>query len=542
MGQTSSRAAFATGAAVLLGLLAPQLMTRHAATLPTPSTGSAVVETTGGTVRGLHQTGYDEWLGIPYAAPPTGSLRWTAPRPAAWHGIRDATTFSHRCVQGSGWDPGYENPTLTEDCLSLNVYAPAGAKGKRPVLVWIHGGGFTGGAGQDTDPRKFVQQTGAVYVTINYRLGALGFLNLPQLGTPAGTFGLLDQQAALRWVQRNIARFGGDARNVTIAGQSAGGSSVCDQLASPTARGLFARAVIMSGGCSLSSTASAQQASLAFVREAGCASATDVVACLRAKPAADLLAAQQRAGVRPSVGGAAFPADPAVAVPAGNFNRVPVLIGQVNNERALFTFQTYDYLGKPLTAAQYVALVQSTYGANAARVLAEYPVSAYPTPGEAWTAVGNDSTATVREGVITALSNYVPTYGYEFSESDTPQFTSIYLIQQKSAAARSFPFGATHVDDLGYLWEYLGQTLPYDDDELELSTQMISYWGRFAGSGDPNGERTPAWPRYHAAGASMMFLKACDTAPASGDSPAACSRAGDHFDPEHHTAFWRSLT
>ncbi|MFF5294013.1 carboxylesterase/lipase family protein [Paractinoplanes globisporus] len=501
------------------------------------------METTGGKVRGLQQTGYNEWLGIPYAAAPTGSLRWTAPKPAAsWHGVRDATSFGHRCVQGSGWDPGYENPILTEDCLSLNVYAPSGTRGKRPVLVWIHGGGFTGGAGQDTDPRKFVRQAGAVYVTINYRLGAMGFLNLPGLGSAAGTFGLLDQQAALRWVQANIARFGGDPRDVTIAGQSAGGSSVCDQLSSPTGRGLFARAIIMSGGCSLGSTASAQQASQAFVREAGCSTAADVVACLRAAPAATLLAAQQRAGVRPSVGGVAFPVDPADAVPAGNFNRVPVLLGQVNNERALFTFQNYDYAGKPVTAAQYEALVRSTYGANADRVLAQYPVTAYPTPGEAWTAVGNDSTATVREDVMTALSYYVPTYAYEFSESDTPQFTSIYLIQQKSETARNFPFGATHVDDLGYLWDYLGQTLPYDDDQLELSNQMIAYWGRFTASGDPNGDRTPAWPRYRTSTAQMMFLKACDTAPAGGDSPAACSTVADDFDTEHNTGFWRSLT
>ena len=545
MRQQSSRAALAIGALVLAGLLTPALAIRHTSGTPAAHGGDpGVVDTTNGKVRGRQQTGYDEWLGIPYAASPTGAQRWTAPKPAAaWSGVRDATKFAHRCVQGSGWDPGYENPILTEDCLALNVYAPAGARtrGKAPVLVWIHGGGFTGGAGQDTDPRKFVQQTGAVYVTINYRLGALGFLNLPQLGAGAGTYGLLDQQAALRWVAANIARFGGDPRNVTIAGQSAGGSSVCDQLASPAAKGLFARAIIMSGGCSLTSTASAQQSSLAFVREAGCATATDVLACLRGKPAADLLAAQQRAGVRPSVGGAAFPADPAAAIPAGNFNRVPVMNGQVNNERALFTFQNYDYLGKPLTAAQYTALINSTYGADAPAVLAEYPVGAYPTPGEAWTAVGNDSTATVRESVTAALSRYVPTYGYEFSESDTPQFTSIYRLQQTSQVARDFPFGATHVDDLGYLWDYLGQTLPYDDDQLELGNQMVRYWGSFVSAGDPNSSRTPAWPRYRTSTSQMMFLKACDTAPASGDSPAACSTVSDRFAAEHDTAFWRGL-
>ncbi|GAA4496756.1 carboxylesterase family protein [Actinoallomurus oryzae] len=480
-------------------------------------------------------------------ASPTGKSRWTAPRPAAgWSEVRDATRFGHRCAQTSGWDPGYENPTLTEDCLSLNVYAPKQAQGRRPVLVWIHGGGFTGGAGQDTNPREFVQQANAVVVTVNYRLGALGFLNLPQLRQASadgpGNFGLLDQQAALRWVQANIAGFGGDPRNVTIAGQSAGGSSVCDQIASPTAKGLFSRAIIMSGGCGMSSAADGEKTGLAFVQAAGCSGASDVLACLRGKPAADLLAAQQKAGVRPSVGGAAFPADPATAVPAGRTNRVPVLLGQVNNERSLFTFQNYDYVGKPLTADQYEALVRSTYGDDAGKVLAEYPVGEFDSPDVAWTTVQDDSASYTRQRLYAQLSRYVPTYAYEFAESDTPQFTSIYRIQQKSEAARNHPFGATHVDDLGYLWDYLGQTLPYTDDELDLSNQMIRYWGRFATTGDPNGAATPTWPKYSQRTDLMMSLVACDTSPATGKPPAACSAVTDRFGAEHDTAFWKSLS
>ena len=509
---------------------------------------STLVETTNGKVRGRSQTGYDEWLGIPYAADPPGALRWTAPRPATrWTGVRDATGFAHRCAQGSGWDPGYESVTLTEDCLSLNVYVPhqAQSQGRLPVLVWIHGGGFTGGAGQDTDPRGFIQQAGAIVVTINYRLGALGYLNLPQLrqesADGSGTFGLLDQQAALRWVRTNIGRFGGDASDVTIAGQSAGGTSVCAQLASPTADGLFARAIIMSGSCALQSAAAAGSSGQAFVKQVGCGGAADVLACLRGKPAADIVAAQQVAGVRPSVGGAAFPTDPAVAVPAGTFNRVPVLLGQVNNERALFTFQNYDYAGKPLTAARYEALVRATYAGYADQVLAEYPAARFASPGVAWTTVQNDSASYTRQKLYGQLSRFVPTYAYEFAESDTPQFTSIYRIQQTSEVARDFPFGATHVDDLGYLWEYLGQTLPYTDDELELSNQMIRYWGRFVAAGDPNGSYTPAWPKYRAATDAMMSLVACKTSPATGDSPAACSAVTDRFGVEHDTAFWKSV-
>ncbi|WP_433473842.1 carboxylesterase/lipase family protein [Spirillospora sp. CA-142024] len=538
-------AAIAIGALIGIGLISPVAAAARPEDSPRPA--STLVETSNGKVRGGSQTGYDTWLGMPYAANPTGKLRWAAPQPAArWDGVRDATQFGHRCVQGSGWDPGYENPTLTEDCLSLNVYAPHQTEGRRPVLVWIHGGGFTGGAGQDTDPRKFVQQANAVVVTINYRLGALGFLSLPQLrqasADGSGNFGLLDQQAALRWVQANIARFGGDPRDVTIAGQSAGGSSVCDQVASPTAKGLFSRAVIMSGGCSTQSTADGDKSSLAFVQAVGCSSASDVLACLRGKPAADILAAQQKAGVRPALGGAAFPTDPAVAVPSGKFNHVPVLLGQVNNERALFTFQSYDYLGKPLTADQYQTLVKSTYGANADKVLAEYPVGKFDSPDAAWTKVQGDSASYTRQSLYGQLSRYVPTYAYEFAESDTPQFASIYLIQQKSEAARKFPFGATHVDDLGYIWDYLGQTLPYSDDQLELSNQMIRYWGRFVAYGDPNGADTPSWPAYRPETDAMMSLSACHTSPATGRPPAACSQVTNQFSAEHNTAFWKNIS
>ncbi|MGI5452382.1 carboxylesterase/lipase family protein [Streptomyces sp. CA-249302] len=540
--------AFASAGVLGLGLLSP--VASDALKSGPDAAGrpaSLVVRTAAGKVRGDSRTGYDEWLGISYAADPTGADRWKSPQPVAkWSGVRNATAFANRCAQNTGWDPGYEKTITSEDCLALNVYVPDGAKADAPVVVWIHGGGNTGGAGQDTDPRKFVQQTGAIIVTVNYRLGALGFLNLPELraesGNGPGNYGLLDQQAALRWVHTNIARFGGSPKNVTIAGQSAGGSAVCDELASPTAKGLFAHAVIVSGGCNLQTTAAGQAQSTAFVKTVGCDTASDVLTCLRAKPAAELLAAQKKSGVSPSVGGTAFPVNPGTAVQTGNFNRVPVMLGQTNSERGLFTFQNYDYLGTPMTAAVYEQQVRATYGANADKVLAEYPLSAYGTPGEAWTAVQNGSTSYTRQQLFGSLSRYVPTYAYEFAESDTPHFTSIHLLQQKSETARDFPFGgAIHVDDLGYIWEYLGQTLPYDDDQLELSHQMISYWGHFADDGNPNGSRTPDWPKYSIDTGKLMSLKACDTAPSGNRAPAACSKATDGFAAEHDLGFWASL-
>ncbi|WP_406005462.1 carboxylesterase family protein [Streptomyces sp. NBC_00637] len=551
--RSSHRIAVAMAAVGVLGLgllspVAADALRSGADPEPAAHPSSLVVRTDAGKVRGDSRTGYDEWLGIPYAADPSGPDRWKSPQPVpTWSGVRDATAFGSRCAQNSGWDPGYEKAVTSEDCLALNVYVPDGAKAGAPVVVWIHGGGNTGGAGQDTDPRRFVQQTGAIVVTINYRLGALGFLNLSELRTESGNgpgnYGLLDQQAALRWVHGNIARFGGDPRNVTIAGQSAGAGAVCDELASPTAKGLFAHAVIVSGSCNLQTAASGQAQSTAFVRAVGCDTASDVLACLRATPAADLLAAQKKAGVSPSVGGTAFPVNPGTAVQTGNFHRVPVMLGQTDSERGLFTFQNYDYLGTPMTAAVYEQQVRSTYGANADEVLAEYPLSAYDTPGEAWTAVQNGSTSFTRQQLFTALSKWVPTYAYEFAESDTPHFASIDLLQQTSETARDYPFGgAVHVDDLGYLWNYLGQTLPYDDDQLELSQQMIGYWGSFAADGDPNGPRTPAWPTYDPRTGDLMSLKACDTAPSGNRAPAACSKVTDGFAAEHNLDFWAGLT
>lgn len=532
----------ALGAVGLLaaGLLVPQTLPGASAQAPGPPS-STVVETAAGKVRGIDRAGYDAWLGVPYAT----AARWKPPRAAAsWAGVRDATAFGERCAQNTGWDPGYEKTITTEDCLDLNVYVPDDARPKAPVLVWVHGGSFTGGAGQDTDPVKFVRQTGAVVVTVNYRLGALGWLNLPELraestGGP-GNYGLLDQQAALRWVRSNIGRFGGDPGNVTLAGQSAGATSVCAQLSSPAARGLFARAAMMSGGCALQPAASGEAQSTAFVREAGCANAPDALACLRARPAAALLAAQLKANVQPSYGGPAFPADPQVSVRAGEFARIPVLIGQTDSERGLNTFASYDYNGTPMTAAQYGEQVRAAYGAGADRVLAEYPLSAYGSPGEAWTAAQNDSTSYTRERLMAAFARWTPTYAYEFAERATPHFTSVFLIQQRRPELREFPFGgAIHVDDLGYLWEYLGQTLPYSDDQLELSRQMITFWGRFAAAGDPNGAATPEWPAYR--GGALMSLRACDTSPASGAPPTACSEAGRDFGAEHNLGFWSGL-
>jgi para-nitrobenzyl esterase len=530
-------------AAMTAGVTALAVISGSALAIATSGSGAnssddaaigTTVHTANGDVRGLSTTTANEYLGIPYASPPTGANRWQPPQPVySWNGVRNATHFRSRCVQGSGWDPGYENLNLNEDCLYLNVYVPHTATSSTPVMVWIHGGGFTGGAGQDTDPRKYIDQNNVVYVTINYRLGAMGFLDLPGLGNGAGNFGLLDQQAALRWVQKNISSFGGDPHNVTIAGQSAGGASVCDQLASPTAKGLFQKAVIMSGGCGMTAQTAAQTSGQTFATYLGCTDPATVVSCLRSKTSAEVLAAQMNSGARmgPAVGGAAFPTDPATAIPAGTFNHVPVMNGQVHDENRLFVWQGNDYLGHPVTAASYEATIRATYGAGADRILAAYPVSSYSSPSIALATVQSDAGSYARYQLDKAFSQYVPTYAYEFAEEDTPQFYSIYRLQQQGVA--KFDFGATHVDDLGYLWEYLGHTLPYSDDELYLSDQMIAQWGHFQKTGDPNAAYTPTWPQFQAWNGNWMEQKACDTSESGNVAPKACSQASKYYMTDH---------
>ena len=242
------------------------------------------VRITGGEVRGAAVAGGYAFRGLPYAAPPVGELRWRAPRPPrSWHGVRDATQYAASCPQAPS---GFAGPgPFSEDCLYLNVATPTLHRhAKRPVLVWIHGGGFTQDASRNYDGSKLAA-TGTVVVTINYRLGALGFLAHPALasrpGGPAGNYGLMDQQAALRWVRRNIAQFGGDPHNVTIAGQSAGGVSVLAHLVSRGSRGLFRRAIVESGAFALNqqSLTAAEAAGKGFAAQAGCPDQTRSSVC-----------------------------------------------------------------------------------------------------------------------------------------------------------------------------------------------------------------------------------------------------------------------
>jgi para-nitrobenzyl esterase len=462
------------------------------------TTGAPVVGTAGGPVRGLATAQVDEFLGIPYAAPPLGALRWRPPQPAApWSGVRDATRAGSPCPQAAS---AFGTSSTDEDCLFLNVYTPprAGRGAGLAVMVWIHGGSLAVGEGDGYDPTSLVGH-GVVVVTINYRLGALGFLAHPALADrhgAAGNYGLMDQQAALGWVQRNIGGFGGDRRNVTIFGESAGGLSVLSHLVSPASTGLFAKAIVQSGNYApnLASQATAEAAGEAFATRAGCAD--QAADCLRSLPVSAILAGQSGGvgGYQPNVDGRILTRSLQAAFDQGTFNRVPVMVGSNRDEWRLIV-AIYELLGFPITAENYVGRLQSDLllsASDAAAVAAQYPLSAYPSPslalGAAGTALVYACTAKTADD---ALSRYVPTFAYEFTEEDAPE---LFL------APVSFPYGAAHASELPFLFSrLLGRVAPLTTAQQRLAATMQGYWAGFAKRGFPWAPGAPVWPNYTAA-------------------------------------------
>jgi para-nitrobenzyl esterase len=479
-----------------------------------------VVATAGGAVRGTTASAGDEFLGIPYAAPPVGALRWQPPRPAApWHGIRAVTSYASHCPQPPG---SFGRASTSEDCLYLNVFTPAGARGRHlPVMVWVHGGSLRTGESDDYNPAGLVRD-GVVVVTINYRLGALGFLADAALasrpGGPSGDYGLMDQQAALRWVQRNIRGFGGDPGDVTLFGESAGGLSTLAQVASPGAHGLFQRAIAQSGTYELTQQplAAAEAAGKAFAAKAGCASNT--AACLRGLPVSTILANQDPVGYTPNVDGAVLTQSIRTALARGQFNRVPVVIGINRDEYRLFV-AVIALLGGQVTAANYQTMIASTLGVSAAiagKIAGEYPLSRYPSPPVAFGAVGTDAIFACH--ALTAeksLARYVPTYAYEFNDENAPE---LFL------PPVGFPYGAAHASELQYLFSQTA--VPYPSSlskaQQQLAAAMKQDWTSMARAGSP----AAGWLRF--TGTSQQMLSLVPPAP----------RVETDFAAQHHCAFW----
>jgi para-nitrobenzyl esterase len=479
--------------------------------------GTPVVTTTSGQVVGNEESSMHAYLGIPYAAPPTGTNRWRAPQaPASWGGVRKTQSFGAHCPQGA---TPFGAASVSEDCLYLNVYRPKTGS-NHPVMVWIHGGAFYLGLSNQYNPQRLVEQ-GVVVVTINYRLGALGFLSHQLLsdeqGGASGNYGLMDQQAALRWVRDNITGFGGDASNVTIFGESAGGFSVHSHIASPGSSGLFHKAIIQSGAYALDGqpTLAAAQTTGQTLNTTAAAllsqPACTTVACLRALPVTALLQAQQVAwpsGPIPAVDGSVLPQSVRARMTAGTHNRVPVIQGNTKDEWRLFvaldevtpTSVATPYKGSALAAdgSNYQQAITGTFPYLAAAPFPAGFVNTLATgpyapanygnnPSLALGALGTDLLFACNARTSSALQeNYATVYAYEFADDTAPSVSF-------APATISFPRGAEHTSELAYLFDIAGKSLTTANQRATAAT-MVTHWTRFARTGNPNAAATPnAW-------------------------------------------------
>ncbi|MFJ3908314.1 carboxylesterase/lipase family protein [Streptomyces vinaceus] len=517
---------------------------------PSAGQGSTVVKTDHGRVRGVSHGSYATFDGIPYAAPPTGPLRWREPAPAAaWQGVRDATQPAPRCVQMPA--PGASAVVGSEDCLYLNVTAPTRnpAGKKRPVLVWMHGGAFLGGSGADYSAERLAVRGDTVVVTVNYRLGVFGYFGHPGLGS-APPFGLMDQQAALRWVQENAKGFGGDPRNVTLFGESAGALSICAHLTSPTAAGLFQRAVLQSGSCLTSfppgalgpgtpayepfaAEADVQTAGAEAARQLGCTTggADEVLACLRGQGTDRLATAQlMQSFNRPAFGNALLPLAPGQALASGRFHRVPVILGTNHDEMRMFV--GLSLAAFPIrTEDDYRARLVDAFGPAAPAVEAQYPAEDHPTPALAWAAALTDRSftcTTLAAGrAIAVRAPGLPLYGYEFSDPGAPVLSGL-------PADPGFPYGAAHGFEMPFLFSSLPTERPLTDAQHALSDRMVDYWTGFARTGNPNAAGAPFWPLLHSSSPLPRAVQSLAPGPGGVHTVDAYSA--------HHCSFWDGMS
>jgi para-nitrobenzyl esterase len=456
---------------------------------PAVASDSARVDTALGAVQGAvtRIDGVLAWHGLPYAAPPTGDLRWRPPQPpAAWSGVRDGNRFGNRCMQTRPFDDMIWNSDKeSEDCLYLSVWARAAAR-NLPVMVWIHGGGFASGSGGEArhDGARLASE-GVVVVTLNYRLGVFGFLAHPDLETEqgqSGNYGLMDIVAALRWVRDHITAFGGDPGKVTILGESAGSFAVSALVASPAARGLFHRAIGQSGAMiettrePVITSASAQAAGQAFARAAG----VDGLAALRKTAAAELIrqSVDQQVRFRPVIDGHFLPQNPNTTILRAEHNDVALMVGwtsaetrwvEMGLEQLANTLKQY-FPGREEQAARFYPAATDEQALRSGITLSSDFWLVYST----W-----------KWAELQGASGKSPVYRYLFD-------------QVQGEAAEGEP-GAAHASDIPYVFDtldYLGK--PVSDADRKTSDLLRRYWVNFARAGDPNSADLPRWPSYNA--------------------------------------------
>jgi para-nitrobenzyl esterase len=457
------------------------------------------IHTEGGLVDGVNADGLAIYKGIPFAAAPTGDLRWRPPAPAAaWNGVLHADHFAAVCPQNQAVNALFGQPVLpaSEDCLYLNVWTPAkSAAAHLPVMVWIYGGGFTTGAtGFSMYDGAKLAQKGVIVVSVAYRVGAFGFMAHPELSaeSPAhasGTYGLMDMIAGLKWVKANIAAFGGDPDNVTIFGESAGGIAVSMLCASPRAKGLFQKAISESGGSFAPTRRTGTELgmnvpSLALAEKQGTGFLTKLdvktIAEARKVPADDIVKATgpELAGFWPAADGDVLPGDQFALYQAGKYNDVPVLIGTNADEGSLFV--------RDVTADQFKANTRAGYGDYAGRILDAYPADTGAQALQSARALFRDAAFAWHTWTWARLQSRTgksKVFVYYFTHR--PPYPPLPIFKDA---------GAAHGADIQYVF---GNGTPaWTDTDRKLSDLVMTYWTNFAKTGDPNGAGVAAWPAF----------------------------------------------
>ena len=491
-----------------------------------------VIEIDSGRIRGTDRGDVLAYLGIPYAAPPLGDLRWMPPRaPESWTDIKDCTTYGNDSLQTA--DLGcFSCAGGDEDCLFLNVFVGKRAfqsDKKLPVMVWIHGGAARCGTGRDYDPSKMVTHSDAIVVTFNYRLGLLGYFAHPDIdaeGHPFGNYGIMDQQLVLDWVQRNIGAFGGDPGNVTVFGESCGGNSTFGHLISPGSKGKFQHAIAMSGASIVIRRPTfggpvpleeAESVGHEFAVAAGCKDAGE----LRLLPAEEILALQAPylTANQYMIDGTVIPMHPGDAFRTGQFNRVTFVNGHTADEGTFFAGLIENGAGCIIDEDWYAQEMLTYFGRRARSVLAEYPASNYNSVSEAYAAVMTDYLFAVPGKIIMEwVASSMPTYAYEFDDKTAPSYLE----------PTTFPLGAAHTYELPYLFrDYhggAGRPIMLNPLQEALSDKMIEYWTTVSQAE----AREAEWPRYDPQEDNFLMLTL----------PTPYVRSG-RFNKAHHFEFWK---
>ena len=453
-----------------------------------------MVRTESGMVRGVERGGVVAFKGIPYAAPPVAERRWRPPDPApCWDGVREASGFGYVCMQPAQSTDPSSTPTGSEDCLTLNVWTPEGRRGADlPVMVFIHGGYFTWGsssrrlAGVDIyDGAALAARTGSVVVTFNYRVGALGWIGHPELAAEnehgaSGNYGLLDQIAALAWVQRNAEGFGGDRSRVLLFGQSAGAISTAAIYASPLARGLFSTAVMHSGSAGAHPLAESEEAGRTLERALGCGG----LACMRAKTASEVVAGLPESfdggyAFAPTVDGHALPDRPLALVEQGRGSRAPLVTGVTADE---FTTMIQNFAPGPIdTEEQYRTFLAARFGAERAAFIEQvYPVADYPSPRDALIAFYGDIVFVCPTRRLSrAAAEHAPVRRFVYAHT-----------YDSGPMAR---LRAGHGFDLPFVFGNFFSMTP-SAPEAALVLEVQAAWGRLAAGGDPGAIAGVEWP------------------------------------------------